>query len=111
MAEFPKIGETYTSLDNEYRDADRMEGIGKILKGFLILCLIALCLIQAYQIHNLQKRVRQLEYKTQTSIESELSALKNANEKQDSKIRQALTDTDLLYKIINGQDPYHTEEE
>ena len=111
MAEFPKIGETYTSLDNEYRDTDRMEGVGKILKCLIILCLLVLCLIQAYQINDLQKRVRHLEYIYNIEVDPEFSALENANAKQDSKLRQLSTDVDLLYKILNGQDPYHTEEE
>lgn len=111
MAEFPKIGETYTSLDDEYRELNRMENVGKILKGFLVFCLIALCLIQAYQINDLQKRVRHLEYKYTIEVEPEFSALENANSKQDSKLRQLSTDVDFIYKILDGRDPYCTEEE
>ena len=111
MAEFPKIGETYTSLDNEYRETDRMEGIGKMLRFFLIVGLVGLCIIQVYQIHDLQKRVRHLEYKNTLEVKPEFSSLENANAKQDSKIRQLSTDIDLLYKILEGKDPYHTEEE
>lgn len=112
MAEFPKIGDTYTSLDNEeYQNNHKMEGVGKILKCFLILCLIVLCLIQVYQINDLQTRVRQMEFKYTIEVDPEFSALENANSKQDSKIRQLFTDVDLLYKIINGQDPFYSEKE
>lgn len=110
MAEFPKIGETYTSLDNEYRETDRMEGVGKMLRFFLIVGLVVLCAIQIYQIHDLQTRVRHLEYKYTLEVDPEFSALENANAKQDSKLRQLSTDVDLLYKILEGKDPYHTEE-
>jgi hypothetical protein len=41
----------------------------------------------------------------------ELKSIQNTNEKQDSRLRTTSTDIDLLYKIIEGKDPYNTEEE
>ena len=112
MADFPELGQTYKSLDNEeYQSIHRMEGVGKLLKSFLILCIIALLCIQVYQIRDLQKRVRQLEFKLSTKIETEIKSIQNTNEKQDSKLRTTSTDIDLLYKIINGQDPFYSEKE
>ena len=112
MADFPDLGQTYKSLDNEeYQSIHRMEGVGKLLRSFLVLCIITLICIQIYQIRDLQTRVRQLEFKLSTKVEMELKSIQNANEKQDSKLRTTSTDIDLLYKIIEGKDPYHTEED
>jgi hypothetical protein len=41
----------------------------------------------------------------------DIKLLRNENERQDSQLRQAQTDADLLYKIINGQDPFYSEKE
>jgi hypothetical protein len=112
MADFPELGKTYKSLDNEeYQSIHRREGVGKLLKSFLVLCIIALICIQTYQIIDLQTRVRHLEFKLSTKIEMELKSIQNTNEKQDSRLRTTSTDIDLLYKIIEGKDPYNTEEE
>ena len=112
MADFPKIGETYTSLDNEeYQSIRRMEGVGKLLKIFLMLGIVILIFIQVYQINDLQTRVRQLEFKLSTKMEPELKRIHNIEEEQDSQLRIHSTDIDLLYKIIEGKDPFYSEKE
>ena len=112
MADFPEIGRTYTSLDNEeYQSNYKTEGVRKLLKTFLMLGIIILILIQVYQINDLQTRVRQLEFRISTKIEPELKRLHDVDEKQDSKLRIHSTDIDLFYKIINGQDPFYSEKE
>lgn len=112
MADFPELGQKYTSLDNEeYQSIHRMEGVGQLLKTFLVICIIALICIQAYQIRDLQTRVRQLEFKFSTKIEPEIKHMQDTNERQDSNLRVHSTDIDLFYKIINGQDPFYSEKE
>lgn len=112
MADFPEIGRTYTSLDNEeYQSNYKMEGVKKLFKTFLMLGIIILIIIQVYQINDLQTRVRHLEFKLSTKMEPELKRLSNMEERQDSQLRVQSTDIDLLYKIIDGQDPFYSEKE
>ena len=108
MTDFPELGKTYTSLEDDYDDKASFA-----MKLILLIVVLVLCVVVALntlQIGALKQENAQL--RTELNQKSkEIKILQNENEKQDSKIRQAITDTDLLYKIINGQDPFYSEKE
>lgn len=108
MADFPDLGQKYTSLEDDYDDRASF-----VMKLILLIVVLVLCVITALntmQIGDLKQENAQL--RTELIQKSrEIRSLQNENENQDSKLRQALTDTDLLYKIINGQDPFYSEKE
>ena len=108
MADFPELGTTYTSLEDDYDDRASF-----VMKLILLVVVLVLCVITALntmQIGELKQENAQLRAELNQKSK-EIRLLQNENEKQDSKIRQSLTDTDLLYKIINGQDPFYSEKE
>ena len=80
------------------------------IKTIILVLLCLLCGLFYYQIHDLQTRVRQMEYRILFMQEDD-KALAEYDEMQDKKIRVLQTDVDILVKIQNAQDPYHYEEE
>ena len=80
------------------------------IKTIILVLLCLLCGLFYYQIHDLQTRVRQMEYRIMFMQEDDKS-LAEYDEMQDKKIRILQTDVDILVKIQNAQDPYHYEEE
>lgn len=80
------------------------------IKTIILVLLCLLCGLFYYQIHDLQTRVRQMEYRIMFMQEDD-KALAEYDEMQDKKIRILQTDVDILVKIQNAQDPYHYEEE
>ena len=108
MADFPELGKTYRSVEEDYDDKSSF-----VIKIFLLIIVLCLCVVTALntlQIADLKQKNEALQYELNNKSK-EITSLRTANEKQDSKIRQCLTDTDLLFKIIDGQDPFYTEEE
>lgn len=108
MVDFPDLGQTYTSLEDDYDD--RASFAMKLILLVIVLALCVLTALNTMQIGDLKQENAQL--RAELSQKSrEIRILQNENEKQDSLLRQARTDTDLLYKIIDGQDPFYSEKE
>lgn len=101
---------------NDYYSEDPTVYIHKDLHSVSILktlIIVLLCLLSGlfyYQIHDLQTRVRQLEYRILFMQEDDKSLAEN-DERQSREIRLLATDVDILRKLQIGEDPYIQEEE
>ena len=102
-------------MKHDYYSEDPTVYIHKDLHSvsiFKTLIVVLLCLLSGlfyWQIHDLQTRVRQLEYRILFMQEDDKSLAEN-DERQSREIRLLATDVDILRKLQIGEDPYIQEE-
>ena len=108
MADFPELGQKYTSLEDDYDNRASFA-----MKVILLVIVLVLCVVTALNTLNIAsiKQENDLLHIELAQKSKEISNLKRENEEQEQKLRIHSTDIRILNAIAEGIDPYNIEEE
>lgn len=109
MAKFPSIGQTYKNLDDEIENF-HSNLIVTLIYGVLIVTLCVFIAIQTINISDLHKSVQQERNKVE-QLERKLLSQEKIIETLQLEYRLLRTDTDILFKYTNGEEPFYSEKE
>ena len=109
MADFPSLGQTYTDIDNDVENA-HTNLVVTLIYGVVIFALCIFIAIQTINIADLHQTLKTERNKTE-QLERKLLSQEKTIETLQLEYRLLRTDTDILFKYTNGEDPFYSEKE
>lgn len=109
MADFPSLGQTYMDIDNDIKNA-HTNLVVNLIYGVVIFALCVFIAIQTINIADLHQTLKKERNRTE-QLERKLASQEKTIETLQLEYRLLRTDTDILFKYTNGEDPFYSEED
>lgn len=113
MAEFPSLGQIYTDKDFSVEQEIENSHYSLTVTCIFGIVIFALCIgftLLTFNLTDALKKLDREQNKTE-QLERKLAQQKEKIETLEAEYRYLRTDADILYKQINGLDPYSIKEE